>query len=290
MRAAGHLGRGDRHGDAAPALLDVDRIARAGDDQQMAVRRIVEDVPPLVAEIGANAAADVRPALGDVRDRAGREHRRRDRAVPSRAPTPLRRFGAIGAAQRDETICRTQRKGAPGCLPAQGASPKRKAEPCAASSSVSRPRRRTAVRAARSRPPPAHRASAAATLASICACVDRRQRLTGDRLDVDLLDRLQRGTDRRLDPLGILPGAANLDGMGVDLAHRPLNLGPGLGEVAASSSLSICASAMASRISRSISSRSIRVRASSALAWAIDRRTSAFSAGVARSSACPGRR
>ena len=49
--------------------------------------------------------------------------------------------------------------------------------------------------------------------------IDRRQRLARDRLDVDRLDRLQRCADGRLDLLGILAGAADFDGVGVDFAH-----------------------------------------------------------------------
>ena len=56
--------RGNGDGDRPP-LLD-HRILGAGDDQQMAVRRFLEDVLALVQQIGADPAALLRPALGQV--------------------------------------------------------------------------------------------------------------------------------------------------------------------------------------------------------------------------------
>ena len=64
MRAARDMGRGDRHGDR-PFLLD-DFVARSRDDHQMAMRRRLEYVAPLVQQIGPYPAADVRPALRQV--------------------------------------------------------------------------------------------------------------------------------------------------------------------------------------------------------------------------------
>ena len=63
--------------------------------------------------------------------------------------------------------------------------------------------------------------------------VDRGQRLAGDRIDIDRLDSLERRSDLRLDRLRVLAGAANFGGMGVDLAHRAVDLDACLGQVAA---------------------------------------------------------
>ena len=70
MRAAGNVRRSDRHGDRA-ALVD-DFVARAGDDHQMPVRSRFEDVVPLVQQIGADPAADLRPALRQVAEQPRR--------------------------------------------------------------------------------------------------------------------------------------------------------------------------------------------------------------------------
>ena len=69
IRAARHVGRSDRHGDRA-ILLD-DLVSGARDDHQMAVRGRLQDMPPLVQQIGAHSAADLGPALGQVAEQLG---------------------------------------------------------------------------------------------------------------------------------------------------------------------------------------------------------------------------
>ena len=89
MRASRHMRRRDRHGDRA-VLLD-DLVARAGDDHQMAVRRRFEDVPALVQQIGAHAAADFGPALGQVAEQPRRPAARADRDRRGSLRYPTRR-------------------------------------------------------------------------------------------------------------------------------------------------------------------------------------------------------
>ena len=90
MRAAGNVRRSDRDRDR-PLLLD-HFVARAGDDHQMAMRRRLQDVAALVQQIGAHAAADFRPALGQVAEQlaARRGGRGRDRAGSLAHPTTHR--------------------------------------------------------------------------------------------------------------------------------------------------------------------------------------------------------
>ena len=64
MRTTGDLPGGYRYG-SRPIFAD-DLVASAGDDHQVAVRRLLEDMPPLVQQVSADAAADLRPALREV--------------------------------------------------------------------------------------------------------------------------------------------------------------------------------------------------------------------------------
>ena len=68
IRAARHLGRADGGGDCPPVLDHF--VDFAGHDQQMAMRRMPKDMLALMAQIGADPAADRRPALGDVAQQA----------------------------------------------------------------------------------------------------------------------------------------------------------------------------------------------------------------------------
>ena len=68
MRASGHFGRADRCCDRTPLFLH--RVFWTRNDQEMPVRGPLKDVVPLVPKVGADAAADVRPALRKVADQA----------------------------------------------------------------------------------------------------------------------------------------------------------------------------------------------------------------------------
>ena len=68
MGATRHLRRSDRGGDCPP--LFPDRVLVTRDDQQVPMRCPLKDVTSLVAQIRADAAADVRPALREVADQA----------------------------------------------------------------------------------------------------------------------------------------------------------------------------------------------------------------------------
>jgi len=64
LGAGRHRRRGDGDRDRPPVLDD--RILRARHDQQMAMRRVSQDVLALPAQIGAHSPANVGPALRDV--------------------------------------------------------------------------------------------------------------------------------------------------------------------------------------------------------------------------------
>ncbi len=67
VRAARNPWRGDIAGDRAPILLHLDRVPRAGNDDEVPVRGPFQDVAALVAQISSDPATDVRPALRHIR-------------------------------------------------------------------------------------------------------------------------------------------------------------------------------------------------------------------------------
>ena len=101
MRTSGNVRRCDRHRDRA--AFDDHFVARAGNDHQMPMRRRFEDVTALVQKIGADPAADLRPALRQVAEQPrGHSGRGRVGIVEAHAPIQHRR-----AAQ--SAICRFAR-------------------------------------------------------------------------------------------------------------------------------------------------------------------------------------
>ena len=124
-----------------------------------------------------------------------------------------------------------QRKGTPGCLPAEGAPPKRRAGPA--------PLRAlfllfvALLQALDFRFRLDDRRFGRGNAGLDRRMIDALHGVPGDFLDVDRLDRLQRGTDRRLDAFRVLSGATDMDGVGVNLANYPVELGAGRSEVAA---------------------------------------------------------